>query len=90
MELLDFAYTLPRACVEACAQPGDNDEACELWARKLKISYGRREIEECLAQIGAWSDSELREDSMLTLRAKLIWCASWDVLDFDLELEDDE
>lgn len=90
MELIDFAYTLPKACVEECAQPGDNTEACNYWATKIKIKYTRQEIERCLGETGGWTDSELREDNMLGLRAKLIWCASWDAKEFDFELEGDE
>lgn len=70
---------LPKMCVVECSAQGSVDDACEFWARKLKLKISAKKIIDELAEYGAWTREELQAMTKAELDQKLIWIGAGNI-----------
>jgi len=71
--------TIPPKAVEECSTCGTNDAAIARWLNSPDITWDMSpdKIRAELAGYGSWNAEELADDQ--ANRARLLWCACWDI-----------
>ncbi len=79
----DLEDMIPPECVEDICTSGSNDEAVAWWLNHINFDMYPSDCIDILMPFGAWDRSLLLEKSNIELKEMVLWCAAWNVHDFN-------